>query len=475
MKKDIYQTHQDLLKKKVSVFELTKECLKNAKESNSGAFISLLEDQSLEQAKIYDQNLNDESSYLYGIPYNLKDLFITKGIRTTAGSKILYNYVPSYEGFVSSRLQEAGGVLVGKASCDEFGMGSTNEFNAFGSVDNPLERSRVPGGSSGATAASIAEGSSFYGIGTDTGGSSRQPANFCGIVGFKPTYGTVSRYGQIAYASSLDQASPMGKSSLDIACIMQHLTGKDPRDATNTNRDRIKIVEELIALDSKYFKGKKIGFSESFLESLEPKVQKGILDAKVLLEKAGATFVELSFPYFKHSVAAYYIIATSEASSNLARFDGIHFGHRTKNSSNLEMTYKDSRTEGFGEEVIRRILLGTFSLSSGYCDAYYKKACQIRNLIRQDFDKAFNDRGCDFIFSPVCSSVAFKKNKGTHDPVKMYMNDLYTIPVNLAGLPGLALPYGKAEEGLPTGFQLLGNRFRDAEVLRAGHAFERLG
>jgi aspartyl-tRNA(Asn)/glutamyl-tRNA(Gln) amidotransferase subunit A len=469
---DIYKTHDLLKNKKTSVLEITTDCLKKADKSPHGAFISLLKDQALGVAKNLDQRMPEDASYLYGIPFNLKDLFITKDIRTTAGSKILYNYVPSYDGYVSTNLKKSGAILIGKTSCDEFGMGSTNENSAYGVVTNPLNSDFVPGGSSGATAVSIAEGSSYFGMGTDTGGSSRLPANFCGIVGFKPSYGRVSRFGQIAYASSLDQASPMAQTTLDIACVMEHLTTKDPRDATHAPLPAMKAVKTLVEAKTDILKKLRLGVPKGFFDSLDPEVARANQEAMKLFEKAGAKLVEVEFPHFDYAVACYYIIATSEACSNLARYDGIHFGHRSKTKENLEGTYRNSRSEGFGEEVKRRILLGTFSLSSGYYDAYYKKACQVRRLIAEDFKKAFTK--CDLIFSPVCASTAFKFGEGKGDPLKMYMNDLYTIPVNLAGLPSLALPFGRGKAKMPTGFQLIGNTFQDESLLTYGHLFEKL-
>lgn len=470
--KNIYQTHLKLKKKEISSLELTKEALSFAKKAENNTFISLTEELALNTAKAKDEEIakGHVPSTLFGIPYTLKDLFITKGIRTTGGSKILFNYVPPYDGYVSSSLSKAGGVLIGKVGNDEFGMGSTNECTPFGAIKNPLNPNKVPGGSSGGSAASVAEGSSFYSMGTDTGGSSRLPANFCGIVGFKPSYGRVSRYGQLAYASSLDQASPMANTTLDIACVMEHLTTKDMHDGTNVNLGAMKIIEEMIKLDEKYLKGKRIGFSQELNNGCRADVKAELEKALAHLKSKGAELVEVSLPHLKYCVSSYYIIATCEASSNLARYDGIHYGFRKSHKGDIEDTYIESRSLGFGEEVKRRILLGTFSLSSGYYDAYYAQACKVRRLIYNDYQEAF--KKCDVIFSPVCATTAFDLGAGPSDPVQMYMNDLYTIPVNLAGLPGIALPFGKGQDGMPTGFQFIGQRFKDEELLKMGHAFE---
>jgi aspartyl-tRNA(Asn)/glutamyl-tRNA(Gln) amidotransferase subunit A len=470
--KSIYKVHSDLKNKKVSSTELTLECLKNAKASNNNTFISLTEDIALLQAKTSDELIskNGVTNILQGIPYTLKDLFITKGIRTTGGSKILFNYIPPYDGYVSTQFQKAGAVLIGKVGLDEFGMGSTNENSAFGNVLNPHNNKKVPGGSSGGSAATIAEGSSFFSMGTDTGGSSRLPANFCGITGFKPSYGRVSRYGQMAYASSLDQAAPLANTTLDIACIMENITEKDYHDGTNVNLGAMKIVEQLLSIKPEYLKGKKIGVARELIDGCSSDIKSELTKALDHLKSLGAVIVEIQLPNLKYCVSAYYVIATCEASSNLSRYDGIHYGLRKAHKGNLEDTYIESRSYGFGDEVKRRILLGTFSLSSGYYDAFYSKACKVRRLIYNDFINAFNS--CDVVFSPVCATTAFDIGVGPSDPVQMYMNDLYTIPANLAGLPGLALPFGKGSDGMPTGFQLIGKQFGDEELLKIGHAFD---
>ncbi|MBL7665581.1 MAG: Asp-tRNA(Asn)/Glu-tRNA(Gln) amidotransferase subunit GatA [Bacteriovoracaceae bacterium] len=471
--KDIYTLHTELKNKKISAVEAVKDCLSKLKKSNCNSFISVLEDKALVDAQTSQDEIqkNGPKNYLHGVPYSLKDLFITKDIRTTAGSKILYNYIPPYDGYMSEQFKKAGGVLVGKVGCDQFGMGSTNENTPFGVVLNPLNKDYVAGGSSGGSAASVAEGSSYFSIGTDTGGSTRLPANFCGIVGYKPSYGRVSRYGQIAYGSSLDQSAPIAKTVLDMGCIISNITEKDPRDTTNVPLPKIEIVNDLVNMKASYLKGKKIGLPAGFIDACDADIKKNLLAAIDEFKKLGAEMVDVTLPNAKYCVSTYYLIATSEASANLARFDGIHYGHRDmKAKDGIEQTYVKSRTQGFGEEVKRRIILGTFSLSSGYQDQYFAKACKVRRKIYNDFQTAF--KSCDVIFSPVCASNAFKIGQSDNDPIKMYMNDLYTIPVNLAGLPGIALPYGKGANQLPTGFQLIGKTFQDAELLKIARAFE---
>lgn len=472
--KTLYEAHQNLKNKKISASELTQETLKVVNDSQSSSYLTVLEHQALSKAKKIDQEIKSKGikHVLQGIPYNLKDLFVTKGIRTTAGSKILYNYVPAYDGHVSESLNfNEKAILLGKVSCDEFGMGSSNENTPYGPVKNPIDPTYVAGGSSGGSAASVAEGSAFFSIGTDTGGSIRLPANFCGVYGFKPSYGRVSRYGQIAYASSLDQAGPIARSSLDIAYIMEAITHKDPRDVTQSSHGTMVLGDSVASLNNSYLRGKKIAFDPSFIEGCEPLVKGELQKAMKALEKEGVEFVEVEFPHFKYAIACYYLIATSEASANLARYDGIHFGYRSKNKAeSLIDTYINSRSEGFGEEVKRRIILGTFSLSSGYQDEFFMKACKVRRLIFEDFQKAFQK--ADMIFSPVSANCAFKRGDKVNDPLQMYLNDLYTIPVNLAGLPSMAIPFGKVGS-LPTGFQLIGKTFADKEVIATSYAFEK--
>lgn len=474
---DIFQLHKNLIQKKISSLDITKEALKHLKAANNNAYITVTEDLALDQASQADKLIAEKHthSYLHGIPYSLKDLFITENIRTTAGSRYLLNYVPPYQGHVAHCLKKSHAVLMGKVGCDEFGMGSTNKNTPFSIVDNPVDAKYSAAGSSGGSAASVGTGSCSFSIGTDTGGSIRLPANFCGLVGFKPSYGRVSRYGQIAYASSLDQASPIAKSVLDIACIMEEITQDDPKDSSAVPLGKMKIVEELDKLDAGWIKGKKIGVDYTFIEQCNPKVKNALLDALKKWKSLGGEIVEISMPHLKHSVAVYYLIATSEASANLARYDGLHFGYQTQlNHPTLEETYTHSRSEGLGAEVKKRIMLGTFALSSGFSDQFFIKAAKVRRLIVNDYKNAFNK--CDVFFSPVCVSTAFAKesmNEFEKDSLKEYMNDLFTIPVNLAGLPALALPWGQGENNMPTGFQLIGKQFDDETLLRAGASWEK--
>lgn len=469
----IFELQNQFKNKKLSPVELTQDLIKVAKKNENNSFISITEETALQEAqKAETLILSGKGTFLTGIPYSLKDLFITKDIRTTAGSKMLFNYIPPYEGFVSKALKDHGGILIGKVGCDEFGMGSTNEYTPFGPVTNPYNKKLVAGGSSGGSAASVAEGAVVYSIGTDTGGSVRLPANFCSLYGLKPSYGRVSRYGQIAYASSLDQASPMANSVLDLACIMEALTEKDHRDSTNVpNKKMNDIVKRVQKISKDHLKNKIIAYSEELINGCDDAVKNHLYDQLTKLEKSGAKLKKVELPHLKYSVSVYYIIATSEASANLARYDGIHFGFSSDQAKNLIDTYTQSRTKGFGSEVKRRILLGTFSLSSGYQDEYFAKACKIRRLIYNDFQNVLKD--ADVFFSPVCASTAFEMGIKEEDSLKMYMNDLYTLPVNLAGLPGLAIPSGKIGSS-PTGYQLIGNTFKDEELLELGRAIELL-
>lgn len=470
MMDSLYNISKKISNKKVSSLELTEQSLKLSESNKNNAYISVLRDHALKQAAASDQRIaaNKRLGHLDGIPFSLKDLFITKGIRSTGGSKILYNYIPQFEGSVSGFLQKAGGVLVGKVGCDEFGMGSTNEKTPFGAVLNPHNSECVAGGSSGGSAASVSEGSVSYSIGTDTGGSVRLPANFCGLVGYKPSYGMVTRFGQMAYGSSLDQASPMATDVMSIGCIMEHLALADEKDATQVKGD-FKVVSEMEAVTAKDMSGQRIGYDPSFIDACEDEIKSSLLKSLEQFKSQGAELVEISLPNLKYSVSVYYVLATAEASANLSRYDGIHYGLRVEGDQ-LINTYTQSRSIGFGDEVKKRIILGCFSLSSGYQDEYFAKASRVRRLIADDFKKAYEK--CNFILSPVCATTAFKLGEGISDPVKMYMNDLYTIPVNLAGLCSIAMPYGKGKNSMPTGFQLIGKAFDDKQLLKTARAFE---
>ena len=469
----ILELHEKIKSKKLSITDLVQKCLSVLKESKNGnnSYISILDHQALEKAKTYDfemtQGSRSSAGPLFGIPFSLKDLFVTKGIRTTAGSRHLANYVPPYDGHVSEKLQNAHGILIGKNGCDEFGMGSTNENTPFGPVSLPEHSKYVAGGSSGGSAASVAEGSSLFSIGTDTGGSVRLPANFCGLVGFKPSYGVVSRYGQIAYASSLDQTSPLGIDVTDVAVIMEELAKSDSRDASQVYQAQGSWVEKIKSCQGqKDLKGKTVGYDPKFWEACSPEIKKLGFDWIKHFESQGMNIVEIPMPSFEYAVATYYLIAPAEASANLARYDGIVYGYRSKNASNLESLYVKSRSESLGAEVKRRILIGTFALSSGYSDDYFSNAAKVRRLIWNDFQTAFQK--CHFYFSPVCATTSFLKREHSSDrpdPLKDYMNDLYTIPVNLAGIPAISLPTAKNSQGLPMGFQLIGPTFSDQELL----------
>lgn len=400
------------------------------------------------------------------MPIGIKDNIVTKDVRTTCASRMLENFDPIYDATVMNKLHNAGAVMIGKLNMDEFAMGSSTETSYFHKTYNPWNLEYVPGGSSGGSAAAVAAGEIPFALGSDTGGSIRQPASFCGVVGMKPTYGRVSRYGLVAFASSLDQIGPITRNVEDNAYILQTIAGVDPHDSTSANVPVPNYVEQLTG----DVKGLKIAVPKEYLgEGVHESVRNAVLEALKVLEGLGATWDEVSLPNSKYGVAAYYIIASSEASANLARFDGIRYGYRAKDAKNLMELYKKSRSEGFGDEVKRRIMIGTFALSSGYYDAYYKKAQQIRTLIKQDFEKVFENY--DVVIGPTNPTTAFKIGEKIDDPVTMYVNDLLTIPVNLAGLPGISVPCG-FNNGLPIGLQIIGKHFDEGTVYRVAHAFE---
>tara|TARA_B100001248_G_C27397690_1_gene466908 strand:- start:4085 stop:5536 length:1452 start_codon:yes stop_codon:yes gene_type:complete len=403
---------------------------------------------------------------LAGIPVVVKDLLCTKNLKTTAGSKILDNFVPPYSSTVVERLENAGAIVLGKANLDEFAMGSSNETSYYGNVKNPWSLEHVPGGSSGGSAAAAAARMAPLAIGTDTGGSIRQPASFCNVVGLKPTYGRVSRYGIVAYASSLDQAGPMANYIEDVALALEVIGGKDPRDMTSANQ----AVPQFSNIQ-KEVKGLKIGLpKEYFGEALSSEVRSICEESIAKLKSAGAEFVDVEIPHLDYTIATYYIIATSEASSNLARYDGVRYGHRSEDAKTLEDLYCNTRAEGFGEEVKRRIMLGTYSLSSGYYDAYYLKACKVRRLLQNDFLKAFEK--VDLLLSPVTTSAAFKVGERISDPLEMYLNDIYTTSTNLAGLPGMSVPAGFSSAGLPIGVQLTAPHFAEDRLFQVGKVIQ---
>jgi aspartyl-tRNA(Asn)/glutamyl-tRNA(Gln) amidotransferase subunit A len=466
----IHELHQKLKAKEVSSVEATRAMLARieAVEPKIGSFITVTPDQALADAEAADRRIAaGQMDVLTGIPLALKDIFLTEGIRTTCGSRILSNFVPPYSATSWEKLKERGVVLLGKLNQDEFAMGSSNESSAFGSVRNPWDTTRIPGGSSGGSATAVAARQATATLGTDTGGSIRQPASHCGCVGLKPTYGRVSRYGVIAYASSLDQVGPLTRDVTDCAIMLGVLAGHDPKDSTSVNTP----VPDYTAALTGNIKGLRIGLpKEYFIAGLDPDVQAAMNQAIESFRSLGAEFVDISLPHTDYAVATYYLIATAEASSNLARYDGVRFGHRAEGASGLLDMFTKSRSEGFGAEVKRRIMLGTYALSSGYYDAYYVKAQKVRTLIMQDFIQAFEH--VDVILTPVAPTPAFKIGEKVDDPLQMYLSDIFTIPVNLAGTCALSVPAGFSASGLPIGLQLIGKPFGEETILRAAHAFE---
>lgn len=454
----------------ISSVELTQSYLSRIHEVNDSlnAFITVCDDSALEQARAADQlRANGNSSPLLGIPLAHKDIFCTSGVRTTCGSKMLHNFISPYDATVVEKFNQAGVVTLGKTNMDEFAMGSSNETSYFGPVKNPWDLEKVPGGSSGGSAAAVAADLCAMATGTDTGGSIRQPAAFCGVTGFKPSYGRVSRWGMIAFASSLDQAGPICKSAEDAALMMNAMAGVDMKDSTSADRD----VEDYTAGLQASVKGLRIGIpKQHFAEGLSPDVEVSIREALREYEAAGAILKEVDLPNNHLSVPAYYVVAPAEASANLSRFDGVRYGHRCEQPVDLEDMYKRSRSEGFGDEVKRRILVGTYALSAGFYDAYYRKAQKIRRLIKNDFDEAFKE--VDVIAGPTSPHTAFKLGAKT-DPVTMYLEDIYTIAVNLAGLPGISIPAGFANN-MPIGLHIVGPEFAESKVLNVAHQFQTL-
>ena len=403
-----------------------------------------------------------------GVPVAIKDVMVTKGVRSTAGSKILGNYIPPYDCTAVARLEAAGAVVLGKLNCDEFAMGSSNENSAWKPVHNPRDLTRVPGGSSGGSAAAVAADMAVAALGSDTGGSIRQPASFCGVVGMVPTYGRVSRYGLIAFASSLDHIGPLAKTVKDAAMVLRTIAGRDPMDSTSADVPVPDYVAEL----EKPVHGLKLGVAKEYLgEGLDKEVRSAIEAAIQKLAKQGCEIVEVSLPHTKYAIPAYYIVATAEASSNLARFDGVRYGHRAKDARTLSEMYRRSRDQGFGAEVKRRIMLGTYALSAGYYDAYYLKAQRVRTLLTRDFEEAF--KKVDAIVAPVSPTAAFKLGEKVDDPLAMYLADIYTVTADLAGIPGISVPCGETKEKLPIGLQILGRHFGESTIFRVAQACEK--
>ncbi len=438
-----------------------------ARNGALNAYITVTGERALDRAQALQAGAGTARSPLYGVPMALKDNICTRGVKTSCASKILGDFAPPYDATVVDRLREAGAVSLGKLNMDEFAMGSTSETSFYGPVRSPWDLERVPGGSSGGGAAAVAAGMGWYAIGSDTGGSIRQPAAHCGVTGIKPTYGTVSRYGLIAYASSLDQIGPLCRDAADCAAVLDAVMARDPRDATSLDGDYGRLLEGLTG----DIRGVKIGLpGECFGAGLDGEVRDAVLGAAQVLKDRGAEVVELSFPVLEYAVPAYYIIAAAEASSNLARFDGVKYGWRAQEYDGLEDLYRKTRTQGFGAEVKRRILLGAFVLSSGYYDAYYKKALQVKAAIKDAFDQAF--RRCDLLLTPAAPATAPRLGDSLGDPLRMYLSDIYTVSVNLAGLPGLSMPCGFDSRGLPIGAQLIAPHFGEGRLLNAAHAFQ---
>lgn len=459
-----------LHKKEITVSDLVDESYKRIQEVDDkvGAFLALNEDQARTYAKELDEALNSRNEFglLFGMPIGVKDNIVTKGLRTTCASKILENFDPIYDATVVKHLQNAEAVTIGKLNMDEFAMGSSTENSSIKTTRNPWNLETVPGGSSGGSAAAVAAGEVPFSLGSDTGGSIRQPAAFCGVVGLKPTYGRVSRFGLVAFASSLDQIGPVTRSVEDNAFLLQSISGVDEMDSTSAN---VEVPDFLSSLTGDV-KGLKIAVPKEYLgEGVTEEVKQSVLDALKVLEGLGATWEEVSLPHSKYALATYYLLSSSEASANLARFDGVRYGHRSDNAENLIELYKQSRAEGFGNEVKRRIMLGTYALSSGYYDAYYKKAQKVRTLIKKDFEDVFEKY--DVIIGPTTPTPAFKIGENVKDPMTMYANDILTIPVNLAGVPGISVPCGLSN-GLPLGLQIIGKHFDESTVYRVAHAFE---
>ncbi|MEH1803993.1 MAG: Asp-tRNA(Asn)/Glu-tRNA(Gln) amidotransferase subunit GatA [Nostoc sp.] len=470
----IRELHHQLVKKERSAVEITQEALERiqALEPKLHSFLCVTADRALEQAGAVDAKIaaGEEIGLLAGIPVGIKDNMCTKGVPTTCASRILENFVPPYESTATQKLADAGAVMVGKTNLDEFAMGSSTENSAYQVTANPWDLSRVPGGSSGGSAAAVAAQECVVALGSDTGGSIRQPASFCGVVGMKPTYGLVSRYGLVAYASSLDQIGPFGNTVEDAAILLSAIAGYDPKDSTSL---KVAIPNYAASLKPNFKpRGQlRIGIiKETFGEGLDPVVEQAVTKAVDQLQSLGAEIHIISCPRFRYGLPTYYIIAPSEASANLARYDGVKYGYRAPDADNLLSMYTRTRAAGFGTEVKRRIMIGTYALSAGYYDAYYLKAQKVRTLIKQDFEKAFG--AVDVLVCPTSPTTAFKAGEKTTDPLSMYLTDLMTIPVNLAGLPSLSLPCGFDDQGLPIGLQLIGNVLREDLLFQVAYAYE---
>jgi aspartyl-tRNA(Asn)/glutamyl-tRNA(Gln) amidotransferase subunit A len=464
-----------LLEKKISSVELTKSLLDRIEKYDGGigAFITIEKQSAMEQAKKADLDIsNNNIQVLTGVPVALKDLLCTKGIRTTCASKILDNFIPQYDGTVVKKLKQNGAIIIGKTNLDEFAMGSSTENSSYQTTKNPWNPDYVPGGSSGGSAAAVAAQFCCAALGTDTGGSIRQPASHCGVVGLKPTYGRVSRFGLVSYGSSLDQIGPITKDVKDAALLLNVISGNDKMDSTSAKVDVPDFTKAFGTFEKDSLKGMKAGIPKEYLsvDGIDPEVTRVFNESKKVLEGLGVEIKEISLPHTDYVVAAYYIIAPCEASSNLARFDGVRYGLREKSSDDLIDMYKKTKSKGFGPEVQRRILIGTFALSAGYYDAYYGRASKVRTLIMEDFSRAFET--CDLILSPVAPAPAFKIGENIDDPLTMYLTDIFTLSANMAGIPGISVPAGYSSKGLPIGIQMMAKRFDEMSLLRAGYGFE---
>jgi aspartyl-tRNA(Asn)/glutamyl-tRNA(Gln) amidotransferase subunit A len=467
----IHQLHDLLVKKKVTSKEATEALYRRIREVDEKikAYLLLTEEEAFRKADQVDREIakGEEIGDLAGIPIGLKDILCTKGIQTTCASKILEGYIPFYDGTVIKKLKEKDTVFLGKLNMDEFAMGSSTENSGFQITHNPWNLERIPGGSSGGSAAAVAADECIAAIGTDTGGSIRQPAACCGVVGLKPTYGRVSRYGLVAFASSLDQIGPITKDVEDCSILLHAISGYDPCDSTAVNVE-VPDYKQCLKRD---VKGIRIGVPEEyFMEGMDPEVEKSVKEAIDSFKKWGAEIQMISLPHTKYAVAIYYIIATAEASSNLARYDGVKYGLRSKGYRDLMEMYTQTRAKGFGKEVKRRIILGTYVLSAGYYEAYYRKASQVRTLIKKDFEEVFQK--VDVIVAPTAPTPAFKIGEKTEDPLRMYLSDIHTIPVNLAGIPAISIPCGFSHDGLPIGLQIMGKHFDEGMLLRVAYTFE---
>ncbi|TDX58865.1 Asp-tRNA(Asn)/Glu-tRNA(Gln) amidotransferase subunit GatA [Orenia marismortui] len=467
-----HKLHEKLVNGEVSAREITESIYNriNQVEEDVQAYITLTKEEALNQADKVDEKLGNGEKIgpLAGIPIAIKDNMSTEGVKTTCASQILHNYKPPYDATVIKKLAAEDFVMVGKANMDEFAMGSSTENSGIHPTSNPWDLERVPGGSSGGSAAAVAADEAIISLGSDTGGSIRQPAALCGIVGMKPTYGLVSRYGLVAFASSLDQIGPFAKDITDCALALNYIAGHDEFDSTSVDREVPDYTESL----NKDIKGMKIGVpTEYFGDGIDQEVKDAVWNAIKKLEELGAEYEEVSLPHTDYALSAYYLIAPAEASSNLARYDGVRYGLRNKEAKGLVEMYKKTRQDGFGDEVKRRIMLGTYALSSGYYDAYYKKAQKIRTLVKQDFDKAFEKY--DVLISPTTPTTAFKIGDKSNDPLEMYLSDICTIPINLAGIPALSMPCGLDSKGLPIGLQIIGTHFGEEKILQVAHAFEK--